>query len=219
MNDATPLIIRLNTLQQKSIETYNATGRGLVGGELDEFHSLIRRLRELGYKPRRRWVRNAFGRVTGGIWSAKPVRKCDSHGKWVKDEHEKRHNNECTPRAIYFCLNHEIPYWDIREEQNRRARDWYGYGRCHGWNTERVWGAILRDNGFVRIAVYGRVRQGVLAERLEKVDTRVIVHTNRHLSAVYNGAVVDDWDSRGKIVLAVYVKRDFVDEVKEILGL
>lgn len=219
MNDVATLVSRLNALQQKSIETYNATGHGLDGRDLDEFRSLISDIRGFGYKPRRRWVRNAFGRVTGGTWSASPVRKCDSRGKWVKDEHEKRHNNECTTRAIYFCLNHETPYWDIREEQNRRARDWYGQGRCYGWNTEWIWGGILRDNGFVKIAVCGRIRQGVLAERLEKVNTRVIVHTNRHLSAVYNGAVVDDWDSRGKIVLALYVKREFVDEVKEILGL
>jgi len=213
MNDATTLISRLNTLQQKAIDN-----TGLKGKDLDEFHSLIREIRELGYKPRRRWVRNAFGRVFRG-WGARPVRRCDSHGKWIKDEHDKRHKNECTTRAIYFCLNHEIPYWDIREEQNRRAREWYGHGRCYGWNTEWVWGGILRDNGFVKIEVYGRIRQGVLAERLEKVDTRVIVHTNRHLSAIYNGAVYDDWDSRGKIVDAVYVKREFVEAVKEILGL
>lgn len=219
MNDITSLISRLNALQQKAIKIYHTTGHGLVGVDYDDWCETIHKIKEAGYRPRRRWVRNAFGLVTGGIWSAKPVRKCDSHGKWIKDEHDKRHNNECTTRAIYFCLNHEIPYWDIREEQNRRARDWYGQGRCYGWNTECIWGGILRDNGFVKIEVYGRIRQGVLAERLEKVDTRVIVHTNRHLSAVYNGAVVDDWDSRGKVVLALYVKREFVDEVKEILGM
>ena len=219
MNDNIPTLLnRLNALQQKSIELYDATGHGLVGSEKDEFHAIIRRIQELGGRLRRRWVRNAFGRAIHGIWSVSRKRVC-VHGAWIKDEHDKRHNNECTTRAIYFCLNHEIPYWDIREEQNRRARGIYNHGRCYGWNTERVWGALLRDRGFVRLPVYGRVQNGRLAERLEKIDTRVIVHTNHHLSAVYNGAVVDDWDSRAKIVYAVYVKREFVEAVKEILGL
>lgn len=171
-----------------------------------------RRADDLGFK-----VRHIGPRGGAKEWIAVP--KPSQPGNWIRDDHEKKHNNECTTRAIYFCLDHKVPYWTIRERQNRRAQTRYGIGRCSGWNREEVWGGILSDNGFVKISLpYRRITFGRMAEILSGIDAKVAIHTRGHLAACHSGNVVDDWDSRGKTVDFLYVRAEKAGEVKSALG-
>ena len=155
----------------------------------------------------------------GGEKKWKAIPKSAETGGWIMDDHDKRHNNECTTRSIYFCLAHKVDYWTIREMQNARARRVYGRGRCRGWNHERIWGGILADNGFVKMEVSGRITFGQAAERLAGVDARVLLHSLHHCAACHAGAVVDDWDSRRKIIDMIYVPADKSAEVRQALGI
>jgi hypothetical protein len=103
--------------------------------------------------------------------------------------------------------------------QNVKALRKFGRGRCFGWNTETVWGEILGENGFVKLCLSRGLYSGVLATKLANIDTKVIIHSRRHLSACYKGSVVDDWDSRRKLADAIYVKMEMVEAVRCALGI
>lgn len=206
---------------QKSV--YN--GSPIIEEMNIRWRNAVKRIHELGFKPRRKKIYcEVDGRtVVRVIWVASKMRPHTSQkycaGDWVKDEHEKNHNSECTTRALYFCLNHEIPYQQIRSIQNVKALKKFGRGRCRGWNTESVWGEILGENGFVKICLSRGFYSGVLATKLANIDTKVIIHSSHHLSACYKGSVVDDWDSRRKLADAIYVKMEMVEAVRYALGI
>ena len=219
-NEIDNLINFLNEIQ-KSV--YN--GNPFTNEMKTNWSNAVNRIHELGFKPRRKKIYCVVdGRIVVKIlWTASKTRPRTSQkycaGNWVKDEHEKNHNTECTTRAIYFCLNHEIPYQRIRSMQNVKALRKFGRGRCFGWNTEPVWGEILGENGFVKICLGRGFYSGVLASKLANIDTKVIIHSSHHLSACYKGSVVDDWDSRRKLANAIYVKIEMVEAVRRALGI
>jgi hypothetical protein len=117
----------------------------------------VKRIHELGFKPRRKKMYcEVGGRIVGRVlWVASKKRPHTSQkycaGNWVKDEHEKNHNTECTTRALYFCLNHEIPYQQIRSMQNVKALRKFGRGRLP-LSTLSV-GRIVR---VITLSLFGR---------------------------------------------------------------
>lgn len=221
MNNEVSILISIINEIQTSV--YN--GSPITKEMNTKWSNAIKRIHELGFKPRRKKMccRVDDELVVRSLWVASKKRPRTSQkycaGNWVKDEHEKNHNTECTTRALYFCLNHEIPYQQIRSMQNVKALRKFGRGRCYGWNTESVWGEILGENGFVKLCLSRGFYSGVLASKLANIDTKVIIHSRHHLSACYKGSVVDDWDSRRKLADAIYVKIEMVEAVKYALGI
>jgi hypothetical protein len=213
----------INFLNEIQMSVYN--GSPITKEMNTKWANAVKRIHELGFKPRKKEMCcEVDGRIVGRVlWVASKKRPRTSQkycaGNWVKDEHEKNHNTECTTRALYFCLNHEIPYQQIRSMQNVKALRKFGRGRCFGWNTETVWGEILGENGFVKLCLSRSFYSGVLATKLANIDTKVIIHSSHHLSACYKGSVVDDWDSRRKLADAIYVKIEMVEAVRCALGM
>ena len=187
----------------------------------NRFRKLSSELSSLGFALIRRHD-DSLGEMFGTYWEMRKKSDMGDRyaGGWITDEHEKNHNSECTTRAIYFCLNHEIPYQQIRELQNRTSRMFFSSGRFRGWNSMKTVRKILEAHGFDRVEIPPRrFYSGVIALKLKELDTKVILKSSGHLSACYRGAVVDDWDSRKKKVEEIYVKSDMVDKVKYSLGI
>ena len=195
-----------------------------VGGtkeQKEQFKKIAKDLQILGFKPICRRIRS-LGQVVSVYWEMRRKSEIGEKyvGEWIVDEHEKNCNSECTTRAIYFCMNHTIPYQQIRDYQNRTSRQFFMTGRCKGWNNMSTVRQVLYDYGFDRVEIpCRRFYSGVLALKLKELDTKVILKTAHHLSACYKGAVVDDWDSRRKKVEEIYVKSEMVENVKYALGL
>lgn len=132
---------------------------------------------------------------------------------WVKFAPPCRFNNQCTTRAIFFCLEENIPYDDIRKEQERNASVYRVFGAR--WNTKRGWEPCLLNRGYVRIVLKHTIRRDVLARMLKDCG-RILTHSSHHCAAIMNGKVYDSWDSTRGRVDYVLVKQEYKNIVESL---
>lgn len=195
----------VNTLQRKYFEYTNA--RKDVGDILDSWHALMREIASEGLRAvRSRKVRGTWTVVekTKGLRNRKVAFKnvnLNPNGKIVGD---------CTTRAISYATN--IPYEEVRREQNTIA-----WKTGIAWNCNRNYSQILKKSGYKYLIMDKKMTEASVALCLKHIKSPVVLHATRHLSIAHNGEIVDNWDSRGKRVRALYVKKNDVAKVRAVI--
>lgn len=211
---AQELINRCNIIQAKVFEG------GITRLEKNEFRDNSILLKNMGYKLSRRSIKTYDGRIIGVHWSLKEIVVDNSiNDCWVKFAPPCDHSNQCTTRALFFCLNENIPYNDIRLEQNYKAKLKYHRGRCYGWNMKSVWETVLTDRDFVKIFLPHQIKAYRVAKILGCVNSRILVHANHHCLSVYGSKVYDSWNSTNKKCDYVMCHKNVENDVKYAFGL
>lgn len=169
------------------------------------FRERVRVLKDHNVQVRCRKVRNQ------NKWLWKIVDTDNTN--WVKFAPPCKFKNQCTTRAIFFCLEEKIPYNNIRKEQERNAYRKYEYGAR--WNTRQGWEPCLINRGYVRIVLKHTIRRDVLARMLKDCG-RILTHSSHHCAAIMNGKVYDSWDSTRGRVDYVLVKKEYKNIVESL---
>ena len=106
---------------------------------------------------------------------------------------------DCAVRAIAKALN---TTW----EQAYIILSTKGYEMCDMPSANSVWGAVLKDNGFIRAAVPNYCPECYTIKDfcLENPIGIYILGTGSHVVAVENGEYYDAWDSGNEIPQIIY---------------
>lgn len=126
---------------------------------------------------------------------------------------------DCVKRALVKGL--EIEYTEVSKllleisrplnapirERNRMLG--YNYYHEYEFSHSSVWKPVLEGHGYETIPVLGFYTVAEMALKLKKYSN-VIVTTNSHMVCIRDGVIYDSWDSRNRIIEAVYVKAYWV---------
>ena len=106
---------------------------------------------------------------------------------------------DCAVRAIAKALN---TTW----EQAYIILSTKGYEMCDMPSANSVWGAVLKDNGFIRAAVPNYCPECYTIKDfcLENPIGVYILGTGSHVVAVEDGEYYDAWDSGNEIPQIIY---------------
>ena len=215
MNETVETCIRnMNELQRRAV------ARRLDKAEKACWKTLCRTVRQNGYTLRHRSVRDAFGNVTGCVWSAvKGNDPTDRNGECPfvytdnRPKDRRTLKGDCTTRCMTYALNGTMTYDEIERRQYELAEE-----RGTRRNTRGTWDAILTEHGFVTITLSRKVKRSVLASILSGLLTKPVAsRSSKHVAAIDNDGVHDTWDSRGGMVYEIFVAAEDVDGVKRVL--
>lgn len=86
----------------------------------------------------------------------------------------------------------------------------YGLGMGDMPHSNSVWGAVLRENGFVRDAIDNTCPDCYTIEDFanDNPSGTFVVVANRHTVCVEDGNVYDTWDSRSEIPQFYWRRKD-----------
>lgn len=114
-----------------------------------------------------------------------------------------RNVGDCSVRAVAAAL--DIPW----EEAFDLIAD-NGYQMGDVMSADSVWGSVLRQNGFYRMAIPNNCPDCYTAAdfaRENPVGTYVLGFGG-HVATVRDGVILDSWDSSNEIPIYVYYRKD-----------
>lgn len=121
---------------------------------------------------------------------------------------------DCTTRAMTYCLNGEMTYREIEDEQYRLAKIRHTVRNANG-----VWDSVLIKRGFSWVQLDTLKSRANIASYLVSVESPMVTLSRTHACAIHKGKVIDTWDSRGGRVYGILAKNEDIDKVIYILSL
>lgn len=110
---------------------------------------------------------------------------------------------DCVIRAISKAMNQswDTTYWDLCE---------WGYLYADWGNSNRVWDAYLRDNGFTRKVIPDTCPDCYTIRDFCRDNPfgTYILATGSHTAAVVDGTLYDSWNSLNEIPIYYYARLD-----------
>lgn len=80
------------------------------------------------------------------------------------------------------------------------------FAMCDMPNSNSVWGAVLRQNGFYCDAIDDVMSFGDFAEKYNKGT--YVLGTGSHTATIVDGVLYDAWDSSNEIPIYVWYRKD-----------
>jgi len=114
-----------------------------------------------------------------------------------------RRVGDCAVRAVAKALNID---WETAYDLISDA----GYNMGDMPNSDSVWGAVLRQNGFYRAAIPNRCPECYTAEEFCRDHPHgvYVLGFGGHVATVKNGILYDAWDSSQEIPQFVWYRKD-----------
>ena len=114
----------------------------------------------------------------------------------------KRRVGDCAVRAVAKALN-------ISWEQSYAMLTAYGYQMGDIMNSDAVWGAVLRVNGFYKDVIPDKCPECYTAEDFCKDHRKgtYVLGFSGHCATVVDGNLYDAWDSSNEIPHYYWIRR------------
>lgn len=119
-------------------------------------------------------------------------------------------DGDCSTRCLGICLNKS--YNETLRIQNK-------YSKEHNVpiDSEKAWDGVLFDVGWKRIYIPFKLRRNEFAILTNGSSHPIATHSDGHVCAVFNGKVLDTWDSQKLMLRYVVCHPSDVKMVKEML--
>lgn len=114
-----------------------------------------------------------------------------------------RNVGDCAVRAVSVALGVD---WEEAYDLIAEA----GYNMGDMPSSDSVWGAVLRQHGFYRKAIPNTCPDCYTAEDFAQDHPHgiYVLGFGGHVATIVDGAILDSWDSSGKIPVYFWYRKD-----------